>query len=638
MTITTIALSNLVLSSLNMRQGDVDVSDLIGSMTARVQAGDAPLLQNLRVTMQLDADGAETGKAEVHVGGRRWRALNALVKAKVIKKTYEVPVAVCATAQAALEESLEENMVRLDPHPAEQYITYARLAETGMTVEQIAARYDQTELVVRRRLALGRVSPKLLDLYRQNQISGPQMRALGLTEDHAVQEEAWFGVEHDWQRQERYLRQRITKDEVEAASNQLASIVGEEAYLAAGGTIRRDLFADDGGAYFQDPALLESLALKILGAKQEEVKAEGWKWVEIHPTLNYAIRDQWGTVAAKPVSLSAEAAARVEELEAQAEAHSEAEDWEAVEVCDAEVQKIHDDAGEEYDPADIAVCGAVVTIAKGQVVVERGFICKAEAKARRAAEMKAERSTDGEGAGEPVVALSGKLREALSGEHTMAMRAAIAAQPSVALVAVVHRLLMQTHYNGFDRDLFSCVSLQGPGYADPMAAYERDLSDTVAGVALAKVREQMAEALPSEKADLWSFLLEQSQDRLLVFLAYASSGLINALQHGHSRSESVRSGQRLAQALSLDMADYWTATADNYFSRVGKPLILEAVTEVVGAPAAAGMASLKKGELAQRAEEALDGARWVPAIFRHSETEALAEVEDGEVQDVAEAA
>lgn len=637
MTITTIALSNLVLSSLNMRQGDVDVSDLVASMTARVQAGEAPLLQNLRVTMQLDADGAETGKGEVHVGGRRWRALNALVKAKIIKKTYEVPVAVCSTAQAALEESLEENMVRLDPHPAEQYITYARLAEAGMTVEAIATRYGQTELVVRRRLALGRVSPKLLDLYRQNQISGPQMRALGMTDDHAAQEDAWFGVEHDWQRQERYLRQRITKGEVEAAGNQMAALVGEEAYLAAGGTIRHDLFADDGGVYFQDAALLETLALDILGAKQEEVKAEGWKWVEIHPTLNYAIRNQWGTVSSRAV-LSDEANARVAKLREDSDAAREDGDWDMVEAYGDEIREILEGADQEFDPADIAVCGAVVTIANGQVAVERGFIGKAEAKARRAAEMKAERREGGEGSAEPVAALSGKLREALSGEHTMAMRAAIAAQPSVALVAIVHRLLMQTHYNGFDRDLFSCVTLQGPGYTDPMAAYERDLSDTVAGARLAKVREQMAEALPEEKADLWPFLLEQSQDRLLVFLAYASSGLINALQHGHSRSESVRSGQRLAQALSLDMANYWTATADNYFSRVGKPLILEAVTEVVGAPAAAGMEGLKKAELAQRAEEALDGSRWVPAIFRHSETEASAEVEGGDVEDMAEAA
>ncbi|MGH7020548.1 MAG: hypothetical protein ACREEY_11735, partial [Brevundimonas sp.] len=328
--------------------------------------------------------------------------------------------------------------------------------------------------------------------------------------------------------------------------------------------------------------------------------------------------------------------------EAEIDAQYEAEhtDWDVIRERRSAISELQNEAGFSFDPADVAFGGAVITISRGEVAVERGFITKVDDKARRAVVTIAE---GGEGAAskpsEPEASgLSGVLREALSGEHSLAMRAAIASQPLIALVAVVHRLLLLSHYNGDNGHLYSCITLQGAGYSDPMKAHEKGLAETVAGVELAQVREKMQAALPSEMADLWPFLMEQSQDRLLAFLAYASSGMINALQHGHSRGEAVRSGQQLASALSLDMSEYWTATADNYFSRVSKPLVLEAVTEVAGAPAAAGMAAMKKGELAKRAEEALDGSRWLPAIFRHPEPTEVSPEESSDDVELKEAA
>lgn len=73
---------------------------------------------------------------------------------------------------------------------------------------------------------------------------------------------------------------------------------------------------------------------------------------------------------------------------------------------------------------------------------------------------------------------------------------------------------------------------------------------------------------------------------------------------------------RLATALSLDMAAWWQPTANSYLGRLSKPLILQAATEGVTAQAAANIASLKKAEMAARAEWLLTGTNWLPPLLR----------------------
>jgi hypothetical protein len=66
----------------------------------------------------------------------------------------------------------------------------------------------------------------------------------------------------------------------------------------------------------------------------------------------------------------------------------------------------------------------------------------------------------------------------------------------------------------------------------------------------------------------------------------------------------------------LDLAQWWTPTAKGYFGRVPKAQIAEAVTEGVDAQAAAAIGSLKKTEMAERAEALLAGTGWLPALLR----------------------
>lgn len=66
---------------------------------------------------------------------------------------------------------------------------FKKLAEErGFGAEEVAARFGVTPHVVRRRLRLGAVSPKLMQVYRDGDLALDQLMAFAITEDHARQE------------------------------------------------------------------------------------------------------------------------------------------------------------------------------------------------------------------------------------------------------------------------------------------------------------------------------------------------------------------------------------------------------------------------------------------------------------------
>jgi ParB family chromosome partitioning protein len=64
------------------------------------------------------------------------------------------------------------------------------------------------------------------------------------------------------------------------------------------------------------------------------------------------------------------------------------------------------------------------------------------------------------------------------------------------------------------------------------------------------------------------------------------------------------------------MKPWFTPDAANYFSRVSKPQIFEALREAKGQPPAPAWEKLKKAELAQEAERQLAKTGWLPALLR----------------------
>lgn len=128
-----IPLNKLVLSQSNVRRikAGVSIEDLAESIARR------GLIQSLHVRAVLDAEGVETGMFEVPAGGRRFRALELLVKSKRLNKTSTVPCVVSDAASGILMEeiSFAENDERVPQHPLDQFRAFQAMRDKGMSEE-----------------------------------------------------------------------------------------------------------------------------------------------------------------------------------------------------------------------------------------------------------------------------------------------------------------------------------------------------------------------------------------------------------------------------------------------------------------------------------------------------------------------
>ncbi|CAO3432364.1 putative plasmid stabilization protein [Azospirillum argentinense] len=263
-----IPFNKLVLSQANVRKvkAGVSIEELAEDIARRT------LLHSLAVRPVLDAEGAETGVFEVPVGGRRFRALELLVKQKRMSKTQPV-LCVVRTAGLAEEDSLAENVQRAPLHPLDQFRAFQTLREAGLGEEEIAARFFVAPGVVKQRLKLAAVAPALLDAYAEDRMTLEQLMAFTVSGDHARQEQVWEALSRAYSREPYQIRRLLTEGAVRA-SDKRALFVGVEAYEAAGGAVMRDLFQHDDGGWLQDPALLDRLVAEKLEAEAAAVRAE----------------------------------------------------------------------------------------------------------------------------------------------------------------------------------------------------------------------------------------------------------------------------------------------------------------------------------------------------------------------------
>ena len=186
-----IPFNKLVLSQSNVRRikAGISIEALAEDIAHRT------LLQSLNVRPVLDAKGEETGMFEVPAGGRRFRALELLVKQKRMAKTQPVPCVV-RTDGLAEEDSLAENSQREALHPLDQFRAFQTLRAKGLGEEEIAARFFVSPASVKQRLKLAAVSEKLLDVYAEDGMTLEQLMAFTVTNDHARQEQVWGSLGH----------------------------------------------------------------------------------------------------------------------------------------------------------------------------------------------------------------------------------------------------------------------------------------------------------------------------------------------------------------------------------------------------------------------------------------------------------
>ncbi|AYN20470.1 ParB/RepB/Spo0J family partition protein [Alcaligenes aquatilis] len=622
-----VPLSQLRRSRRNVRKTAGQSIDALASSIERVG-----LLQNL--TVILAADGKHY---DVVAGGRRLAALKLLAKKRRIAKDWEVPCLLVADASARTV-SLTENMQREAMHPADQFEAFAALVAEGRPIEDIAADFAVTPLVVQRRLKLANVSPQLMADYRADAVNLDQLMALAITDDHTAQDAAFYDAPQ-WQRSPSALRERLTEREIDA-QHPLVRFVGLDAYEAAGGGIRRDLFAEgDAGVYLTDAALLETLVCDKLDSHAVAVRAEGWAWVDVTPATTYADLQAFQRAPREPRNPTKREAQRMEKLQEKMQAIGEALDAaledEDEDKADA-LQEEGDRVGEQlqaledrlldYSPNVKAAAGAIVTLdQQGQIVVHRGLMRETEARALRTLERLRQgfngeddtNGNDGENDDQPKAAsMSDRLAQRLSAHRTAALQIEVARHPQVALAAVVHGMVQAVlqrdryHRDGLPLDMRVTVQ-------DRLESIAPDWTESPAAVALRKLQQVAGGKLPEDSAELFAALLATSQDELVQLLAVCVAATVDVVT---PRATQHQPGAALAQAVGLDMAAWWQPTAEGYFKHVSKAVILDAVGEF--APEhVTRLAKLKKTDIASEAERLADGTGWMPAVFKAEDAE-----------------
>ena len=627
------------------------------------------ILQNLVVEPEFDADGAATGFYLVTIGEGRRLAQLLRVKRRQIKKTEPIRC-VIDTVNDASEISLDENVTREDLSPADQFERFRELAETrGWGAEEIAARFGVTAHVVRQRMRLGAVSPKLMQVYRDGGLTLDQLMAFAIVDDPARQEQVYENLSYN--REPWIIRRDLTKTNI-AATDRRAVFVGAEAYTEAGGMILRDLFTEDRGGFYEDAALLDRLVIEKLERIAETIKVEeGWKWASVH--IDYPHGNGFRRIYPHPVELSEETeaayAAAQGEYDALTERHESAEELpddvdQRFAELEAEIERI-DALRHTYDADEIAGGGVFVILSHdGEARIERGFVraedekpdteCDAGGEAGgvvdgvrvngdgeiiddggrdEAGNLVSVLKTEEEDAGDAGKPLSDSLIRDLTSHRTLGLRLALGEQPDMALIAVTHALAAQTYYRGVDA---ACLEIRP--ISSYLASHADGIEDTAAGKALADRHAGWAVDMPRDVADLWGFVAGLDHASVMALFAHCASLTVNAVKQPWERKpHAYATADKLATAVVLDMTAHWTPTVRAYLGRVTKAHILAAVREAVSDEAAERIASLKKTDMADAAEQLLAGTGWLPAVMRTARPDWLGDRhEDDTIQIAAE--
>lgn len=243
------------------------------------------MLKILVVEPEQDADGGPTGSYFVTIGEGRRLAQLLRARRKQIKKTEPIRCVV-DTENDPQEISLDENVTCGATHPADQFERFRELSERKRWgAEEIAARFGVTPHVVRQRLRLGAVSPRLMQVYRDGGLTLDQLMTFAIVEDYARQEQVYDNLSYN--RDPSQIRRDLTRVHI-AATDRRVIFVGPEAYTEVGGAILRDLFTEDRGGFYEDAALLDRLVIEKLERVAAEVQAEGWKWTGVYINHHHA--------------------------------------------------------------------------------------------------------------------------------------------------------------------------------------------------------------------------------------------------------------------------------------------------------------------------------------------------------------
>ncbi len=650
-----VPLSRLRLAPENVRKTPADES-AHAQLKASIEAHG--LLENLVArTDGTDDDGNE--RFAVVAGGRRLAALQALADDGALDTYHPVPCRVAPDENGG-ELSLAENVVRVAMHPADQVVAFSALARDGAPVSAIAARFGVSERLVEQRLRLGNAAPELLDAYRDEAIDLETLKAFAVTPDTERQIAVWEQLSAQGYRPTAWQVKRLLTEERVPGSAALARFVGVEAYEAAGGPVMRDLFADEheDGAWFEDPALLNDLAMTKLKAVADELSTR-WKWAESRLEVDWSAAARFGRVHPQPGEPTDEEAAEIERLRTRHDELVNLDEDAWTEELEAEGTAIEErldtieqavDGRARFRRDDFAIAGAIATVGRdGTLQVIQGLVKPEDMPKADTGNDAGADTASGNGTTDPGTVDAPAVSAPLAPPPDPRAQAREEAGVGIGLgddLRAIRTALVKAHLAtdfeaAFDLTVFQMVrAVFAPSYPSSHHALDIAFNETADRPTMRMNDDGFAASSPGEAmlAD-WSDLpfnwMEADDDaagfetlRALprsekekLFAAAAARTVKGQLAFEHDARPEL---EATVARLGIEFARHVRPTADLLWSRLRKDRILAIARETLGAAWAAARSKYKKADLAKAMEEAFAAGKPPVGIGADEHAAALA--------------
>ncbi|MCS5452381.1 ParB/RepB/Spo0J family partition protein [Enterobacter huaxiensis] len=618
-----VPLSDLVKSPLNVRTIPYSVDSVRGLADSIEALG---LLQNLIVHTLAD------GKSGVAAGGRRLTALNLLAQEGGLDDGHTVMVKLVSDEIAALA-SVAENEQRAAMHPAEQIAGFRTLAEQGKTPAQIGDALGFGFRHVQRMLKLANLAPSLMEKLAQDELTVEQCQALCLEDDQARQVDVYESVKASWSNAPAHLIKRaVTHTEISTDSVKFR-FIGCDAYEAAGGYVREDLFSQDNGDGTADTVLVERLVQEKLERIAQDIQQrEGWTWsrgragrIWYHSEGNEFVQPDEPDPVYTP-----EQQQRLDELH---------EEWNGYDSrCDetvaleAEIESIEQAAEiSAWTDEMKSGTGVMVSLYEGQVYVQRGIRLKTD--------MPEETEESSGGATVPFTSrqtdaaegISLPLLTKMSSERTLAVQAALMQQPEKAVALMVWRLctcvfsgcLTTTHPFRISLTVSHISLTENAPSGKNGTAYDL----------LIQEKARIQALLPAGWEKDFTTFFDLSGAVLMSLMAFCTACSVDGVQTRDMGHTSRSPLDTVEAAIGFHLRDWWQPTKNNYFGSLKHPQIVASLKEAGLTGAAGDAQKMKKADAAGHAEHFMQHNRWVPAWLKGPEPVAESEADDASETD-----
>ncbi|AYV24977.1 ParB N-terminal domain-containing protein [Vibrio mediterranei] len=569
----------LVVSELNVRKTKT-TKEQDAELKASIAAHG--LIQNL---VALPEDNGVYG---VVAGGRRLTQLKALVNDGLLSLDDIVPVKVLTDSEAkdyAQQMSLTENLTRAAMHPADEFEAFSDMIDKGATVEAVAQHFGKTQTYVHQRMKLAAVIPAVLDAYREGEVGLDRVMVFTIASPER-QAEVWEQVKESRWYNDNQIRNMLKETAIES-THLLAKFVGQEAYEQAGGAVTSDLFSEK--VYFEDRALMESLATQKIEVEAEKLRAQGWKWTEIVLQRTY------------------DEAKGYKELVANKG---------------------------QYKKAEKALAGCILSLGyDNQIHVTKGLVAKADRKALKKLQTEKAKQAKGADNNDSATEEAGGNGVSTEASYSAALTEDLKAH---RLIMGKHALMMQSALAVDVLHFTLCVKafvLHSSTPADISLNQSHDepkQGDFSENKALERI------AVHKESLDLLWLEPKSNQERFEAFqkldeaekqkqLAFATA---LTLKKSLAQENQPYGFEFLYQLLDFDAADYWRPTTDSFLKRIDKDALIDIARPVMSEEWLKAAESLKKADLVKQLEVWLSGgddaltdaqkahfAKWMPQGF-----------------------